>query len=151
MICVANSCHEAQSGGALTRKCDIAARVFICLSSALCIGWPALILIVVGVTSHCVGVSGDHSSRPKETPDPIPGYLPALSLKVIRTLMFCSRFYPGRDPCNLSHMISSHIIMGTTCDEAQYALIERDPANRYQGGHCQDKCRHFVIKSNCSK
>ena len=96
-------------------------------------------------------VSGDRSSQPTETPDPIPGYLPALSLKVIRTLMFCSRFYPGRDPCNLSHMISSHIILGSTCDEAQYALIERDPANRHQGGHCQDKRRHFVIKSNCSK
>ena len=38
-----------------------------------------------------------------------------------------------------------------TCDEAQYALIERDPVNRHQGGHCQDKRRHFVIKSNCSK
>ena len=33
----------------------------------------------------------------------------------------------------------------------QYALIEREPANRYQGGHCQDKRWHFVIKSNCSK
>ena len=33
----------------------------------------------------------------------------------------------------------------------QYALIEWEQTNWHQGGHCQDKRWHFVIKSNCSK